>query len=259
MPRQPPNISKRRFRTSDGSWTPSLTLMTTFGLVHGAWHGAWCWERLTPLLQQAGHDAVVMDLPIDDNAASFDTWADVVCAAIDGCGDDLVLVGHSYGGHTLPLVAARRSVRHLVYLCAFLPEIGRSFADQLRDEPEQLNPAIFKGLEFDGQSRAVWADVGLAQALMYADCDESTAQAAIKRLRPQAAGGFALPFSLAEFPSVACTYIICSEDRIIGGEWSRRIARDRLGADLMELPGSHSPFLSRPSALADVLLHLAET
>jgi hypothetical protein len=93
---------------------------------------------------------------------------------------------------------------------------------QLRDEPEQLNPSILKGLEFDGQSRAVWADVGLAQALMHADGDESTAQDAIKRPRPRAAGGFALAFSLAEFPSVACTYIICSEDRIIGGKWSRR-------------------------------------
>src|SRR6516164_723558 len=140
-----------------------------------------------------------------------------------------------------------------------VPQIGKSFADQLRDEPRQLNPALYKGLEFDGQSRAVWADVGLAQALIYADCDEPTAQAAIKRLRPQAAGGFVLPFSLAEFPAVSCTSIICSEDQLLNGEWAKRIARDRLGADLVELPGSHSPFLSRPSALADVLLHLAET
>jgi len=167
--------------------------------------------------------------------------------------------GRSYSGHTIPLVAARRPVRHLVYLCAWVPEIGKSFADQLRDEPRQLNPALYKGLEFDGQSRAVWADVGLAQALIYADCDEPTAQAAIKRLRPQAAGGFVLPFSLAEFPAVSCTSIICSEDQLLNGEWAKRIARDRLGADLVELPGSHSPFLSRPSALADVLLHLAET
>jgi pimeloyl-ACP methyl ester carboxylesterase len=88
--------------------------MTTFALVHGAWHDAWCWERLAPLLQQAGHDVVAMDLPIDDNAATFDTWADVVCAALDRTGDDLVLVGHSYSGHAIPLVAARRPVRHLV-------------------------------------------------------------------------------------------------------------------------------------------------
>ena len=63
------------FRMSEGCG-PYDRLMTTFGLVHGAWHGAWCWERLTPLLRQAGHDVVAMDLPVDDNSASFDTYAD---------------------------------------------------------------------------------------------------------------------------------------------------------------------------------------
>jgi pimeloyl-ACP methyl ester carboxylesterase len=66
-----------------------------------------------------------------------------------------------------------------------------------------------------------------------------------------------LPFSLAQFPSVPCTSVICSEDRVLGREWAERIARDRLGAELVELPGSHSPFLSRPAAVADVLLRVA--
>src|SRR6267378_458729 len=110
--------------------------MTTFALVHGAWHGAWCWEQLTPLLQHAGHDVVAMDLPSEDGAATFDTYADVVCAALDGRGDDVVLVGHSYGGNTVPLVAARRPLRHLVYLCAMIPDIGRSLFDQLSDDME---------------------------------------------------------------------------------------------------------------------------
>ena len=56
--------------------------MTTFALVHGGYHGAWCWERLTPLLQQAGHGVVTMDLPLEDSTATFDTYADVVCAAL---------------------------------------------------------------------------------------------------------------------------------------------------------------------------------
>jgi hypothetical protein len=64
--------------------------MTTFALVQGGWHGAWCWERLIPLLQQAGHDVVTMDLPNDDGSAAFDTYADVVCAALTGCDDDVV-------------------------------------------------------------------------------------------------------------------------------------------------------------------------
>ncbi len=228
-------------------------------LVHGAWHGAWCWEKLTPLLQQAGHAVVAMDLPIDDNSASFDAYADVVCLALDACDDDIVLMGHSYAGHTIPLVAARRPVRHLVYLCAYIPDIGRSFNDQLTDEPPMLMPACYAGLKPDAQSRIVWTDAAVARAVMYADCDERTANAAITQLRPQSAYATTLPSPLAEFPAVRCTSIICSEDQMLGHEWAKQVAHDRLGADLIELPGSHSPFLSRPPALADVLLHLAET
>ena len=101
---------------------------------------------MTPPLQRAGHDVVTMDLPIDDGTASFDTYADVVCAALEGRGDDVVLVGHSFGGHTVPLVAAHRPVRHLVYLCAMVPDIGRSVFDQFGDEIEMLNPAYQEGL-----------------------------------------------------------------------------------------------------------------
>jgi len=202
---------------------------------------------------------VAMDLPCDDGSASFDTYADVVCDALKGRDDDVVLVGHSLAGMTIPLVAVRRPVRHLVYLCATIPDIGRSMFDQLRDEPI-LNPAYVKGLsEPDMQNRTVWVDLKLACELIFADCDESTSEAAVNRLRPQSRSPFSAPFSLAQFPAVACTSVICGEDQYVSPEWSRRVARDRLGMDLVELPGGHSPFLSRPSALADVLLHLAET
>jgi pimeloyl-ACP methyl ester carboxylesterase len=231
--------------------------MTTFALVHGAWHGAWCWEHLTPLLQQAGHDVVAMDLPCDDGSASFDDYADVVCAVLDGH-DDVVLVGHSQGGHTVPLVAARRPVRHLVYLCALVPDIGRSLFDQLSDELEMLNPVYEQGLSVpDEQLRQVWSDLDIACAVFYGDCDEPTKKAAIDRLRPQSAYPAILPCSLTEFPAVKTTYVVCSDDRMLRPEWSRRTARDRIGAGLIELPGDHSPFYSRPSALADVLLGLA--
>jgi pimeloyl-ACP methyl ester carboxylesterase len=233
--------------------------MTTFALVHGAWHGAWCWERLTPLLHQAGHDVVTMDMPSEDGTATFDTYADVVCAALEGHGDDVVLVGHSYNGNTIPLVAARRPVRHLVYLCAMVPDIGRSVFDQMSDELEMLNPVAYEqGLSVpDEQLRQVWTDLDIACTMFYGDCDEPTTRAALERLRPQSAYPAILPSSLAEFPAVKTTYIVCSEDQILRPEWSRRTARERLGAELIELPGDHSPFYSRPSVLADVLLGLA--
>lgn len=230
--------------------------MATFALVHGAWHGAWCWEQLTPLLQHAGHDVVAMDLPSEDGTATFDTYADVVCAALDG-DDDVVLVGHSYNGNTIPLVAARRPVRHLVYLCAMVPDIGRSVFDQLGDEMEMLNPAYQEGLSVpDEQLRQVWIDHDIARAMFYGDCDELTIKAALDRLRPQSAYPALQPFLLAEFPAVPTTYVVCSDDQILRPEWSRKTA-ERLGAKLVELPGDHSPFYSRPSVLADVLLGLA--
>lgn len=228
--------------------------MTTFALVHGAW----CWERLTPLLNEAGHQVVAMDLPNEDGAATFDTYADVVCAALTGHDDDVVLVGHSYGGHTVPLVAARRRIRHLVYLCAMIPDIGRSLFDQLNDELEMLNPAYEQGLSVpDEQLRQVWTDLDIACAMFYGDCDEPTTKAALDRLRPQSAYPAILPSSLTEFPAVKTTYIVCSEDQILRPEWSRRTARERLDAEIIELPGDHSPFYSRPSALAEVLLRFA--
>jgi pimeloyl-ACP methyl ester carboxylesterase len=120
---------------------PYRDRMTTFALVHGAWHGGWCWEKLSPFLQQTGHDVVAPDLPCDDGSATtFDPYADVVCAALAGRGDDVVVVAHSLGGATGTLVAARRPVRRLVYLCAAVPQAGRSFYDQWQQQPDIGNP-----------------------------------------------------------------------------------------------------------------------
>ena len=198
-----------------------------------------------------------MDLPGEDPAADFDTYADVVCAALDGYGGDVIVVGHSLGCCTIPLVAARRPVRHLVYVCGLIPDVGRSWADQFADEPDMMCPGWTAGLSApDAQGRTSWVDPELTRTQLFADCDESTATAAIARLRPQKGLG-SMPFVLTEFPSVSCTSVSCSDDRMIAAVWAKRTARDRLGADIVELPGSHSPMLSRPSALADILVRLA--
>jgi pimeloyl-ACP methyl ester carboxylesterase len=230
--------------------------MTTFALVHGGWHGAWCWELLAPLLRDAGHEVVAMDLPIENGSATFDSYADAVCAAIEGC-NDVVVVGHSMSGHTIPLVAARRAVRHLVYLCAYIPDIGRSLRDQFIGEAGMTDLVWLTGLsEPDAQNRQAWANRTLAREMLFADCDDATAEAAINRLRRQANYPGVVP--LPEFPSVSCTSVICIDDRMVGYEWAKKVAHDRLGTEPIELPGDHSPFLSRPSALAEVLLHVAD-
>ncbi len=232
--------------------------MTTFVLVHGAWHGAWCWEQLTPELEARGHRVTTMDLPSDVPTETFSSYADVVCAALDaGPAEDAVVVGHSLAGLTVPLVADRRPVRRLVYLCGLVPAPGRSFAEQLGDEPDMLNPAYLAGMgEPDAERRREWVDEGTAREVLYADCDDDVAHAAFERLRPQAMSPYGTPCPLDRLPDVPTSYVVCREDRLVNPEWSRRVAGERLHAELVQLPGSHSPFLSRPAALADVLTAL---
>jgi pimeloyl-ACP methyl ester carboxylesterase len=232
--------------------------VSTFALVHGAWHGAWCWEHLIPLLEQRGHHVVAPDLPCDDPSASFEDYADVVCTALGNRDDDVIAVGHSLGGNTIPLVAARRPVRHLVYLAALVPEIGRTLRDQMRDEPEMLNPLSRQGLSRpDELRRNAWIDEPLTTQLLFGDASPETAAAAFKQLRPQAVYPYSHPFALEQFPPTDRTYVVCTGDQMVDRNWSRRVARERLDARIIDLPGDHSPFLSRAAELADVLHGLA--
>lgn len=227
--------------------------MATFALIHGSWHGAWCWEKLTPELERRGHRAVAVDLPSDDPAATFEDYAAAAVTAL-GEVDDLVVVGHSMGGLTIPLVAQRRPVRRLVYLAALVPEVGLSFAEQQRRDG-MINPTYLDALTVVGDATE-WTDADLARELLYADCDEDLFQAAFRRLRLQARHPLRQPYVADRLPAVSSAYIVCADDRMIDPGWSRRVATERLGAELVELPGSHSPFYSRPAALADVLHQL---
>ena len=116
--------------------------MATFVLVHGAQHGAWCWDRLLPELRSLGHHAIAPDLPCDDPDAGIAEYAQHVVAALDGAGgtDDVVLVGHSLGSLTIPVVAEQllaqgRRVDRLVFLCSVPtgpgPAIDASLADMV--------------------------------------------------------------------------------------------------------------------------------
>lgn len=227
--------------------------MSTFALVHGAWHQASCWDALGSELRTLGHDVVAMDLPSEDPAATFSDYADAVVRSLEGAGDDVIVVGHSLAGHTIPLVAARRPVRALVYVCALVAVPGLSFVDQLGEGVPILLPGYEQGLRVDSAGRRVWSDEAIARHTFYADCPPDVAAAAWRALRPQSAVPYAIRCPLTAQPQVPTTYVLCEQDHLVNPEWSRTAAIDILGADLVELPGGHSPFLSRPAALAAVL------
>lgn len=168
----------------------------------------------------------------------------------------MVVVAHSLGGLTAPLVAGLRPVDHVVLLCALLPEPGISFADQLDRDPSILGPAA-GGTARDDRDRSYWPNERTAIAAFYHDCEPDLARRAYSRLRHQARKPSVEPSPLGRWPQVPITSVLCRDDRVTSPEWSRRAAHERLGVEPIELPGGHSPFLSQPGHLAELLLGVA--
>lgn len=228
--------------------------MTTFALVPGAWHGAWCWERVAPHLTAAGHAVVSMDLPCDDAAAGCAVYARVVLDAIADVEDDVILVGHSAGGLTTPLVAAARPVARLVFLSALLPLPGRPFTEQNRAE-HILQREYQAGVEPDENDCRRWFDAELAARTLYSGCDPDDAAWAYGHLRAQSSTIYAEPSPLERWPDVPVTDIRGSDDRIVSPTWAARAVPERLGVESMVIDGAgHSSMLSHPRELADLLL-----
>jgi len=235
----------------------TLGRMTTFALVHGAWHGAWCFEALRTALASHGHDSVAVDLPCDDADAGCEAYADRVADTITGDGHTVV-VGHSLGGLSIPLVAERVPIRGLVYLAALLPRIGSSLRDQIRDTDPPPVIQEMLDLEYDEWERHYWPRFKSAQTAFYGDCDPVDAAAAYAELRHQGTRPMTEPFPLDHMPDVPCAYIVCSRDNNVSPQWGRQAARERLGVVPVELASDHSPMLSHPAELAGLLVELAD-
>lgn len=231
--------------------------MAFFALIHGGAHGGWCWERLTPELERLGHRWSAPDLPFDDPAGASE-WADTVIASIPPDAGDVIVVGHSLGGLAVPVVATRIPVRRMVFLGAMVPIPGISLLDVWAREPDGLAIAgVTDAVAGDGTGDFAEGDAVLAwdfvRSAFYQDLPEDIARAAWQRLRPQGMAVFAEPCPIDAWPRVPSTYILMTEDQSVNPAWSRRIARGRLGAELIELPGGHSPFYGHPHELANAL------
>jgi pimeloyl-ACP methyl ester carboxylesterase len=125
--------------------------MADFILVHGAMHGAWCWDRLIPELNALGHGAVAMDMPIDRPGLTMADYADHVLASIADRGlEDAYLVGHSMGGFVIPLVAQKMPSARLIFLCAVLMHTNDA---ELSENMEATSPDFSQWLETDPEGR----------------------------------------------------------------------------------------------------------
>jgi pimeloyl-ACP methyl ester carboxylesterase len=230
--------------------------VTSFAFVHGSWHDPWCFDTLREVLAGEGLESVAPDLPVTDPAAGCPEYADVMAEAI-GDARDVVLVAHSSAGLTAPLVAERRQLERMVLLGGLVPEPGHPAQDDFQDPPMPLTPEGRKGRATDAEGRSRWADLGQATEVLYHDCDAATTAEALARLRPQGQRPMTDPCPLSAWPEVDTTYVVCTDDRMVSTQWSRSVGVPRANAELAEIPGGHSPMLSRPRELADLLIGLA--
>lgn len=227
----------------------------TFGLVHGAWHGAWCWDLLSDELKELGHRSVAMDMPIDDPSANFDNYADAVVDAL-ASEENLVLVGHSRAGNVLPRAAGRLATKKLIYLCSsFEPAtIGQPSEEERGFIPVRNSVAFESGVISLGGDMTK-CDDNMARRLFFSELPEDMQEWAISKLRPQRRSQDEP--TLQSWPDLPQEYIVCTGDRVLNPEWSYYMARNRLGVEPVKLHGGHSPFLSRPGELAKLLVALA--
>jgi pimeloyl-ACP methyl ester carboxylesterase len=232
--------------------------MTTFALVHGAWHGGDCWDPTAALLREAGHEVVAVDLPCESPSAGLVDYAGAVLEALAPTprDADVVVVGHSLGGLTIPLVAAARPVREMVFVCAFVPLPGVALADDLFAMDDTFAPewvALSAQQEVHGDGSTSWPADAAIEAF-YPDCDPEVARQAAARLRRQSWRIAREPSPLAAYPDVQARAIVCTEDRVLNAESCARHAAERVGARITRLPGGHSPHLAQPDVLARALL-----
>jgi pimeloyl-ACP methyl ester carboxylesterase len=220
--------------------------MASFILIPGAGGMAWYWHRVVPLIGAAGHEAIAVDLPGDDRLAGLATYADIVVRAIAER-TDVILLAQSLGGFTAPLVCARASVRMIVFVNAMIPKPGESAgawwgATGAIEAREQAAARHGYARPFD------------VETYFLHDVPQHMLRAGPERPREQAETVFGEPCRFEHWPDIPIHILAGRDDRFFPIEFQRRVARERLGKEIEELPGGHLVALSNAEGLTERLL-----
>jgi hypothetical protein len=224
--------------------------VATFGLIHGAYHGTWQWGPLVAELERRGQRSVCVNLPIDDPDRGVPDYAATAAQAFAGI-DDLVVVGHSLAGRVIPFVAELLPVRGLVFLA------GAVQPDVFGPVPGGPSLLIAEADHTRGDDGLVRMPRAAVERYFYHDVPPSLRDWACAQIRPQAARALGAERVVRLDPQPPLAYIVCTGDRAISPDWQRAVAMETLRVRPYELPGGHSPFLSRPDELAELLMSVA--
>jgi pimeloyl-ACP methyl ester carboxylesterase len=232
---------------------------TTFVLIHGAWHGGWCWKKLAPLLRAAGHTVYTPTLTgLGERAhllspqIGLGTHIEDICALLEY--EDLrnvILVGHSYGGMVITGVAevAAQRLSHLLFLDAFVPQDGQALLDTVPDH----GASVRKIAEESGDGWKV--PIGKAT---FGVTDETDVEWMVARMTPQPLRSFVEPVRLTNPAALALprSYILCRQDEPSLFDSHAQRARSE-GWGYSELQTGHDAMITVPEELGSILLEVA--
>ena len=219
--------------------------MTTFALIPGAGGQAWYWHRLVPELERRGHRALAVDLPAGDETAGLAGYADAVVDAI-GEHAPVVLVAQSMGGLTAPLVCERVPVALLVLVNAMVPLPGETGGEWWTVTGQGEAAAAYL------QQLGLPADLDDDDTYFHDVPADVVAEAKTQEFA-QSGRPFEDPWPLPRWPDVPTRVLAGRDDRFFPLEFQRKVAAERLGLEVEEVPGGHLVALSRPAELADRL------
>jgi pimeloyl-ACP methyl ester carboxylesterase len=236
--------------------------MSRFVLVHGAWHGAWCWYKVLPQLERSGHQVTAIDLPSLGRdrapiaAATLERYADTVCEALAAGSDPAILVGHSMGGIAISQAAERspERIKTLVYLTAFLLRDGETLIGAASQSPTRVT-----GLTVRSADRlSTTVNPQMLREIFYAQCAEEDVALAGALLQPQAVAPMATAQRLtaARFGRVPRVYIECLRDKVIDPALQKAMYLASPCEKVLCIDTDHSAFFSRPDELVSHLQKL---
>jgi pimeloyl-ACP methyl ester carboxylesterase len=238
--------------------------MATFLLIHGAWHGGWCWRRLLPLLQGKGHTVVAPNLPghgedqTPGASVTLQNYTHRICEIARAQAEAVILVGHSLGGVAITEAAEQcpGNIRALVYLCAFLPRNGDSLTTWASQDVEsKVNPAA---LEIAADGTTLFKPDAAREAF-YLQCRDEDVAFAQARLVAQPPAPVRTPVATTQerWGRIPRYYIECARDRAITLKLQRAMQEQSPCRQTFSIDTDHSPFFSSPGELADIFDQIA--
>jgi pimeloyl-ACP methyl ester carboxylesterase len=235
-------------------------------LVHGAWHGAWCWERVILALAERGIKATAIDLPGhgEDRSAMTDLHGDAarVTEVLDGLGEPAILVGHSYGGAVITAAGDHPFVERLLFIAALVLDSGETCQKAATEEVTEA-PLDWKGRPNFGkafivdQDNSVTLDPTMAAQCLYNDCDDATVAWALDRLGAHPLDNLQQSPSRIAWRTKPSTYAVCADDLALHPDLERILAKRC--TSVVEWPTGHSPNLSDPERVAALIAEIAQS